>query len=221
MVTITILGLLLILLVVLRVWRWRERRIHPSDGAPYWAGDAEPVQFPIALENTFLKVMTRLLLGGAMAGNAVILGLFVAGTVDWVDALTMGLIANVSPVGVLWGLRRAQQGVAELRTTHLVVQTRGGRQVYRWEDIADVQVTTMEDSSPLESLLVRAVGLDADEPVVKLRLKRSVRVGLLPLRSPDYGTDVFGIPSLLVRTVYLYVQDPDGFAAQARRFRTT
>ncbi len=145
-----------------------------------------------------------------------ILGLFAAGKTPWDTVWGIIILLLGLSVVFTWSIDRMHQGIAELTPTQLVVQTRGGRDAYRWEHIADVRVVTIAESGPLEGFFARMSGVDPNRPVVLLRLRRSLRIGIWSRT----GTDVVGPPSLVLKKARLFLDNPEGFVQEAQRYLT-
>jgi len=207
--TLAALVILLVLALLLKIWRLFDRRTKPPSSR---SGDVPIAQFALKPENPNTRAFRRWALSMTCFGEGLIAVLFGAGVLNRTDALWLGF-APLLFIAALWGMKRTTTGVAEFYSTHLVVVTGAGKHVYRWDDIADVQLTTLADDSAANRLFVSMMGVDTDEPFVKLRLRRWLR---LAFRSDDRGTDIDGIAAPWPKTMRYYVEDPHGFVAEAR-----
>jgi hypothetical protein len=121
------------------------------------------------------------------------------GSTDLEGALAGTAIVLVLSVGFLLYLRGLGRGLVSLTAAGLVVQTSSGKQIYNWKHITRVEIEGRTFPST-----------NTSDAIVKISLSRSYRLGLLPGRQ---GTDVVGIPTLIVRSVRLHMEDADGFMA--------
>ena len=108
----------------------------------------------------------------------VVLGLGAAGVLAWEIALMMAALLIATPAAYWWQIHDVREGAAELNDTHLIVQTRRSRQVYAWQHIVDIQVTTLGLSGAFGRWLDPLAGLDDRERLVQLRLSRMARASL-------------------------------------------
>jgi len=155
-------------------------------------------------------------LGLTIGGLAVILGLFAGGKVEGEPTLFATLFLILAPAAAVWNFRQMTKGVAKLDPEGLVVRARGGgNQAYKWTDISEVRLSTFAERGTLNQLWARFMGIDENEPFVELKLRRSLRLPLLPGRS---GTAILGVPSLVAKTVTLYVTEPEEFVRIAQGF---
>jgi len=114
-------------------------------------------------------------------------------------------IAVFSGSFALW-IQIIGTGWVTLKADGIVVETFQLRQKYAWEHVSDVR---LEGSSGHPS------SSDIEPATVKVELSRSKRLSLIPGRG---GTDTFGIPSLVLKTLRLQVNDPEGLVAAAHSF---
>lgn len=161
--------------------------------------------------NAMWSVMTRFALVIGVVGLFIIAALFGAGAIDAEGALFAAVFMLVASAAMVWNMRTMSGGVAKLTEARLEVHTNAGRHLYKWADILDIELDSLRSQSALRRFWV-AGRIAVDERLVEIRLRRSVRLGLHPRR---FGTDILGLPSLVVKTVRLRLEDPDGFVLAA------
>ena len=150
-----------------------------------------------------------------VVGSAVNLSLFAAGLIPGDAAVIAGLFFTLAPVGAAWNAHLSSGGVAILSPDGLVLRAWASRQSYRWSDIVQVRSRTMAEYGHISRVLNRVVGVDQAQPVVELKLNRSIRAGFWGSR---LGTDIVGVPSLMVKTVQIFVTDPEEFVRASQSF---
>lgn len=168
------------------------------------------MQFALVSDNPFTRITTRsiIALGAALLITNVVLALL---QVIGIQALAIvGLFALLTPLGIIWNIRKMNQGVCKLTPTNLIVDAPAMKQLYSWTDISAVRIATLADSGVLDRICARATFVDLTETFVELRLRKSARLTLFGWRG---GTRVAGIPSVLHRTARLHVADPSAFVA--------
>ncbi|MEX0800845.1 MAG: hypothetical protein WD379_06480 [Dehalococcoidia bacterium] len=138
---------------------------------------------------------------------------FIAGVVGQQDALIMALVLVVVGGAVILNIQRNGRGSAVMASSGLVVKTRGSTNTYSWADVADVVLTSFAERGSWGRLVKRLTLWPERERFVELRLKRSLRQGLLPGR---YGTRIKGIPLIGGDRIALYVDDPASFVRSAK-----
>jgi hypothetical protein len=162
-------------------------------------------------------VMTKFAIVVGVVGLFIVAALFGAGTIAVEGALLAAVFMLVGSAAMAWNMRAFGQGGAKLTEARLEVHTNTGKHLYKWADILDIELKSLRSQSALRRFW--AIGqITADQGFVEIRLRRSVRLGLLPGRS---GTDILGLPSLVVKTVRLDLEDPEGFVLAARPFLQT
>ncbi len=120
-----------------------------------------------------------------------------------VTAAIWGLIGIVVLSGTfaLW-IQMIGRGSVTLNGDGIAIETFQLKQKYKWEHVSDVRLEPRSRHP--------------DEPAtVRVHLSRSKRLSLIPGRG---GTDAFGIPSLVLKTLRLQVNDPEGLVAAAHSF---
>jgi len=108
------------------------------------------------------------------------------------------------------------RGVVEISADRLIVRSASGRrrQTHTWTDIAEIRLNTLRQIDALERIWAAITRVDADLPLVELRLRRGVRLNPL---SGEIGSVKFGIPGLL-KSVRIYVTDPEGLVWAAQPY---
>jgi hypothetical protein len=175
------------------------------------------VEFQLVRDDPRVRWFIGLLICMLVVGSAVDLTLFAAGLVPGDRALIGGLFFVLAPVAAAWNAHCSSGGVAKISPDGLVLRAWASRQSYRWSDIVQVRSTTMGEYGAISRALYRLVGVDQAQPVVELKLKRSLRAGLWGWGN-RLGTDIFGVPSLVVKTVHVFATDTDGFVRAAQSF---
>jgi hypothetical protein len=173
------------------------------------------VQFPLVPNTPEVRARVRVCFATNLIALAFLLALLVAGEMHWESA------AITAPGLVLmaflhaWSAPLMSKGVARLDAERILVKTRASKHVYRWAHVADVRLTTLAEYARGGTTWAWIAGADPNEPLVEIHLERSHRVGLWPLH---YGTDVIGLPTVVVRRIPLFVDDPKGFVEHAQRY---
>jgi hypothetical protein len=162
-------------------------------------------------------MVQRLVIVASVMCLILIAGLFGSGAVDQEGALIAAVLLLIALPVIVWNLRGTSRGVVKLTDARLEVHTNRGRYFYKWADIIAVEVDG-PDSNSRGRRFRSARRESMNEGLVHIKLRHSVRLGLAPGR---FGTDIFGLPSLVVKTVRLHVEDPRGFTVAARRFLHT
>lgn len=188
--------------------RTRNKGLAPAKVSEAWP---ENSRFQLDARSS-ARAFAKYLAFMALAGQVVIWGLFAAGRIAWEGALAGGLFLIFTPAVVAVNMWLLSQGVVKLTEDQLEVQTRAGKQLYRWGDIAQVRVRTLRQLGMMDRLSARISGLDEDIQLVELTLKRSLRLGVVPGK---FGTNIVGVPSFISRRVRLCVSNPEGFAEAA------
>ncbi len=147
----------------------------------------------------------------AEAANAIV---WIIGLDAFDNFVALGLFLGIFPIAFAWGMWRFSRGTAVLNSVSLNVITRGGVRRYRWRDISELRLKTVASSDASFRIWARMIGVPTDRQLIEIRLKRSIKLALLPGKV-DAGTDTFGIPSLFVRMTRLFVVDPEGFLRAA------
>ena len=140
--------------------------------------------------------------------------LFAVGKMDWDVAWQTAAGFILLAAAAVWLYPVLNSGVAVLDASHLIVKRRIRTEVYRWEHVAQVRVTTLRERGEPGLLVVAIFGFDPDEPFVEVQLTRSIREGISPTKS---GTDVLGLPTLIKKRTHVYVKDPEGFVREAQQ----
>ncbi len=173
---------------------------------------AYPLQFRLQGSSASARVMTRFFVTLVVACEMVMVVLVVTGVGSIWDVLYAGVFGPAIFLTIVWGIRRSQDGAADLTPDRLVVRTRTQTQSYRWKHIAKIEVIALRNTGALSSRFCRLFGMDLEEKLVRLRLRRSVRLSLLSNR---LGTDGFGLPVPGFKATLLFLEDPEGFAREA------
>jgi hypothetical protein len=71
---------------------------------------------------------------------------------------------------------------------------------------------TIRETGGLRPRFYSLFGVSVDQTLVRLRLQRSLRTGLLGRRA---GTDIVGWPNPGFKIVELFLEDPEGFVREA------
>ena len=171
-------------------------------------------RFELLRDNALLALTVRGIAVVVVVGEVVNVALYVTGVVGTSSAVGAGLLFLLGPLWIAWQVRGWQQGTAELSTEGLTVQTRSGRHYYKWEHIATIEVITVGETSLWNRLACRLLRIGLDQPLVRLRLKRWLRLGWIKAES---GTNVAGMPGPGFKTVQFSLQDPQGFARAVQR----
>jgi len=153
-----------------------------------------------------------MVLVGVLVLEAVNVALLATQSIAADAALIAGVFLLFAPISTHVMMSRLGQGTAYLDSVGLTVRTRGVTHHYRWEDISSVEIRPFVKDGFLSQILGWVVGEDAKQPVVHMKLRRSLRLSLLGGR---YGTSIAGIPSILFNTTGFYLEDPEGFARSA------
>ena len=169
-------------------------------------------QFPLEPKNGFVALLTRFMALLVVVGGWAILLLFIAGMASQFTAAVLGLFILLFPVAFLWNIRRAYRGAAELHPDRLLVRTPAVTHSYPWQHIRQIEVIRIRDTGAMSRALYQVFGVNLDQRLVRLRLRRSLRQGLISSR---LGTDFIGIPAPGMKAVGLFLQDPDSFADAA------
>ena len=154
------------------------------------------------------KFVVWFVLGAALTAQAANLALLVTDTVSLDASLAGGAFLLLAPVLVYWNMRRLGTGAAHLDEAGLTVTTRGATHYYRWSDISSAEVRPFAPRL-FGRVARKPVGAEREASTVQLNLRRSLR--LSPFRA-RHGTGIFGIPSVVLRTAAICVEDPEGFA---------
>ena len=149
-----------------------------------------------------------------MAGLALILAAFAVGWLSGERALWVGMTLVVLSASAWWWFRGMGRGMVELSPDSLIVRSRSGRQVYTWVDIAEIRLNTLRQIGTGERIWAGITRVDADLPLVELRLKRGVRLNPL---SGDMGSVKFGLPGFL-KSIRIWVKDPEGLVRVANSY---
>lgn len=178
------------------------------------AARSETVQFPVDA-SAWTRGYLRFLLALVLVAHIVNVILLAQGLYSSGSALAVSIFLVVGPC--LWAINDwlMRRGVAELTDSRLEVRTRASKQLYRWQDILDVQVRTYGRLGLLDRSWATLLGLKADRRFVEITLRRSERLGIIP---GLFGTDIPGVPLPTARTVRLHISDPDGFVRAASDF---
>lgn len=164
--------------------------------------------------NSTSSVMMRFAIVIGVVGLFIIAALFGAGAIDVEGALFAAIFMLVASAAMAWNMRVMSHGVAKLTEARLEVHTNAGRHLYKWADIIDIELDSLRSQSALRRFWATGQKTE-DQHGVEIRLRRSVRFGLLPGR---FGTDILGLPSLAFKSVRLHIEDPEGFVLAARPF---
>lgn len=176
-----------------------------------------PVEFRLDAGPT-TRALLRFVLVLALIGHGINSAIYLTGNGDGEGALAVGLFLVLGPAGFAINMWLMSRGVVLLKADELEVRTRGGRLLYGWDDIADIQALTYRDLGFTDRLWARLTGLNQDVWLVKVALRRPVRLAWFPGR---FGTKPSGIPVPGMKTVYIYVSDPAGFVQAASAFLVT
>ena len=141
--------------------------------------------------------------------------LFVTGIVNGEKALFAGLGLTLAPAAAIWNVQQYGRGSACPDPSQLVVRTRGWTHSYNWADIADVSLTSLGEKGTAVRLWARILFWPEAEPLVELRLKRPLRIGLWPGR---YGTRPIGVPLIGGKRVPLFLKEPESFVRTAKGY---
>ena len=154
----------------------------------------------------------------ALIGHGINIAIYLTGNGDGEGALAVGLFLVLGPAGFAINMWLMRRGVVLLKADELEVRTRLGRLLYAWDDIAEMRAVIFRDLGFTDRLWARLTGLNPDLWLVKVALRRSNRLGWIPGR---FGTNIPGIPVPGMKTVYIYVSDPEGFVRAANAFLVT
>ena len=171
-------------------------------------------RFELLRDNALLALTVRGIAVFVVAAEAVNVALYATGVVGASASVGAGLVFLLIPPPIMWQLRQSQEGTAELSTEGLAVLTRGVWQSYKWEHIATIEIITVGETSLWNRLACRLLRIGLDQPLVRLRLKRWLRLGWIKSES---GTNVAGMPGPGFKTVQFSLQDPQGFARAVQR----
>lgn len=167
--------------------------------------------------NSTSSVLTKFAIVIGVVGLFIVAALFGAGTIDVEGALFAAVFMLLASAAMAWNMRAIGRGVAKLTEARLEVHTSAGRHLYKWTDILDIELKSLRSQSALRRF--RASGqITAEQRLVEISLRRSVRLGLLPGR---FGTDILGVPSIVVKSVRLHLENPEAFVLAARPFLQT
>jgi len=175
-----------------------------------------PINLEFALGNDpSAKGVVRFLLLTAPVGPAIVLALFARNVVPEETAFGGSILLFVMQVAFALNLWLMQLGVAKLTDSRLVIRTRAGRHLYKWTDVADMRLKKLADLHATTRIWAAISGSDKERPFVEIKLRRSLRVGLLP---GQFGTEIIGFPSFLFKTARLYLADPEAFIQAANPY---
>jgi hypothetical protein len=173
-----------------------------------------PVEFRLRSGAPGTKFVVRFVWAFVWIGEAVTVFSLAIGTVDLFTAILIGSFLLFMGAATRWSQARYGEGTAYLDDHGLVVRTRGGTHYYKWDDIDSVRIRPFADKGPVAWLARRMIGGEAKQRVVKVKLRRSLRLSL-SLWGNKFGTDIVGIPSLVLRRTVFYMENPDDFALAA------
>lgn len=137
------------------------------------------------------------------SGLATVWVLVIIGSTDVEAGILSSIVALVLSFGFVRYLRGLSRGCVKLTPDGLLVDTHAGKQIYNWVHISGAEIEGRR----------RPHSGGSSDAIVRIALSRSSRLGLLPRRQ---GTDVLGIPTLLVRSVRLRLEDPERFVSEVR-----
>jgi hypothetical protein len=172
-------------------------------------------KFQLLRDNALLALTLRIVALFVVAAEATSLALYLADVIPVDAALMIGLFSLLGPLLFAWQLRQSQEGTAELSAEGLTVQTRVVWHSYKWEHIAKIEVIIVGETSLWNRLGCRLLGIGLEQPVVRVRLRRWLRLGWV---KSEAGTNVAGIPHPGFKTVQFALQDPQGFARAVQRY---
>jgi len=104
-------------------------------------------------------------------------------------------------------------GTVHLDQTGLTVRRRTNAVRVPWSDVESMSVAPFCEEGPLRPLIALLVGNEANRRYVRVTLRRSLRIKLLPGPS---GTRALGLPSGFLKSMGLYVENPDEVVEAAR-----
>ena len=174
------------------------------------------IEFELLPNNASIKGISRLSLLEALLGLAVVLVIFATGWLSGENALWVALAVVLLTAVYLLGFQASGRGVVELSADRLIVRSRSGRrrQIHAWTDIAEIRLITMRQIGAPQRVFAAITRVDADLPLIELRLKRWVRSN--PLFG-GIGSLKFGIPAPM-KSIRMYVRDPEGLVRVAQSY---
>lgn len=177
---------------------------------------AQPQEFRLA-RSLAMDMVMKFVIVASVVGLVLITGLFASGAVEQGGAIFAAIFLLIAFPAMVWQLRGLSRGAVKLTDARLEVHTDRGRSFFKWSDISEIEVDSSGSNSGQRRF--RSVRRETMVPgLVEIKLRRSVRIGLAPGR---FGTDILGVPSLVVKTVRLNGEDPEGFVLAARQFLHT
>jgi len=188
----------------------------PLDGLRSKGGEIKASSVkPDAAEKEFALAgaLSMMQIAGIVAviglGGVVMIGaLYVAGTIDTVDVLAAAVFSLPVAAGIARTFLAFGRGTVVLTPDRMELRAKLGKSLYKWSHIDSIELV---QPPAARVQLMTLSNAPHDRPTVRIRLARSLRLGLMA----RYGTDIFGIPSLIAKTVLLKVEDPEGFVREA------
>ena len=160
------------------------------------------------------RFLTVVLLGIGIIACIVTGLLFVAGFVSGELTVYVFGTSLVGGVFMTWRFWRENKGSVEIEPEMLIIKTGAGRDSYGWDSVESVRLTNFAQLGGFSDLSARFMRLDRTSPFVEVKLLKAARV---PLFGSGSSTDAFGIPQL-IRTLHLYIVDPQDFIKRATPF---
>ncbi len=160
--------------------------------------DPNSVEFKLDA-GPIMRAWLKTLLALVLIGESILIALYLIGNINGEDTLFLpGFLVAMSAAFAV-SMWRMHSGVVLLKANELEVRTRDGRQLYWWDDIAEIRALQYRDLGFLE----RLPGYNPDLWLVRVALRRWHRFGFLQ------------------RPVYIYVSDPAAFVQAANAFLVT
>ena len=157
----------------------------------------------------------RSILVAAIAASLIIGAFYSLDYVSGAAALFFGLWIPAGAVIAILSFSFSCQGSVSVDASNLVVRTRAGRSVYRWDSIENMRLVTFAQLGGSSELAARLARLDRNSVFVEIALRKRPKVSLM---SNLVGTDIIGLPQLSKR-LHLHLIDPQEFLIVAQEGR--
>ena len=131
----------------------------------------------------------------------------------WSSALPIALCLRYALPGLL------SAAYAQITPSMLVARYWGMDMEYPWQDVASLKVEGRNDSGWL-GLMSWLPLVNANIKCVKVELRRPARRRVLVLWKDKIGTRIPGVPVPFIRSVRLFLREPEKFVEDARQFLT-
>lgn len=133
----------------------------------------------------------------------------------WTSALPVALLLRYALPSFLFG------GQARITASTLTAGYWGMNMEYPWPDVSSVRVDGRNNVTWFRSVKLCIPLVDADMKCVKIELRRSSRLRLFVLWKDKAGTRIVGVPVPFMRSVRLFLREPEAFVEEAQRHLTS